>query len=100
MPFVIQRDELVCEQSDRRHDSLKTYITAVGRCFLWGIRTPNAFVRRHSDSDSTSNRYVTCFWLHTQVYWRFCCMSWYNRKKQSTQSTTGALLADKVVRAF
>jgi len=48
IPFVIQRDVLVCEQSDRRHDSLQTYITAVSRCFLWRIRTPNAFVRRHS----------------------------------------------------
>ena len=48
IPFVIQRDVLVCEQSDRRHDSLQTYITAVGRCFLWRSRTPNAFVRRHS----------------------------------------------------
>jgi len=57
----MQRDVLVCEQSDRRHVSLQTYITAVGRYFLWRIRTPNAFVRRHSNSDSTSNRYVTCF---------------------------------------
>jgi len=48
IPFVIQRDVLVYEQSDRRHDSLQTYITAVGRCFLWRIRTPNALVRRHS----------------------------------------------------
>ena len=61
IPFAIQRDALVCAQSDRRHVSLQTYITAVGRCFLWRIRTPNAFVRRHSDSASTSNRYVTCF---------------------------------------
>jgi len=58
IPFVIQRDLLVCEQFDRRHDSLQTYITALGRCFLWRIRTPNVFVRRHSNSDSTSNRYV------------------------------------------
>ena len=56
---MIQRDVLVCEQYDRRHNSLQTYINAVGRCFLWRIRTPNAFVRHHSDSDSTSNRYVT-----------------------------------------
>ena len=47
IPFVIQRDILVYEQSDRRHVSLQTYITAVGRCFLWRIRTPNALVRRH-----------------------------------------------------
>ena len=51
IPFVIQRDVLVCEQCDRRHDSLQTYITAVGRCFLWRIRTPNALVRRHSNSE-------------------------------------------------
>ena len=100
IPFLIQHDVLVCEQSDRRHDSLQTYLTAVGRCFLWRIRTLNAFVRRHSDSKSTSNRYVTWFWLHAQVYWRFCCISEYNRKKQSTWSTTGELLANKVVRAF
>jgi len=49
IPFVIQRDVLVCEQSDRRHDSPQTYITAVGRCFPWRIQTPNAFVRRHYD---------------------------------------------------
>jgi len=61
IPFVIQRDVLVCEQSDLRHDSLQTYITAVGRCFLWRIRTPNAFVRRNSNSNSTWNRYVTRF---------------------------------------
>jgi len=53
---VIQRDVLVCQQSDRRRDSLQTYTTAVGRCFMWCIRTPNAFVRRHSTFDSTSNR--------------------------------------------
>ena len=81
IPFVIQRDVLVCEQSDRRRDSLQTYITAVGRCFLWRIRTPKAFVRRNSNSDSTSNRYVTCFWLHAQVYWSFCCISEYNQKR-------------------
>ena len=34
IPFVIQRDVLVSGQFDRRHDSLQTYITAVGRCFL------------------------------------------------------------------
>ena len=44
IPFVIQHDVLVCKQSDRRHDSLQTYITAVGHCFLWRIRTPNALV--------------------------------------------------------
>jgi len=99
IPFVIQRDVLVCEQSDRRHDSQQTYIAALGRCFPWRIRMPNAFVRRHSNSDSTSNRYV--FWLYAQVYWSFfCCISEYNRKKQSTWSTTGELLTDKVVRAF
>jgi len=48
IPFVIQRDLLVCEQSDRRHDSLQTYLIAVGRCFLWRIRTTHAFVRHHS----------------------------------------------------
>ena len=41
IPFVIQLYVLVCEQSDRRRDSLQTYVTAVGRCFLWRIRTPN-----------------------------------------------------------
>jgi len=40
---VIQHDVLVCEQFDRRHDSLQTYIAAVGRCFVWRIRTPNTF---------------------------------------------------------
>jgi len=45
---VIQCDVLVCEQSDRRHDSLQTYVSAVGRCFLWCIRPLNVFVRRHS----------------------------------------------------
>jgi len=59
IPFVIQCDVLVCEQSDCRHDSLQTYITAVGRCFLWCIRPPNAYVCRHSNSDSTSNCYIT-----------------------------------------
>jgi len=81
IPFVIQRDVLVYEQSDRRHDSLQTYITAVGRCFLWRIRTPNAFVGRRSNSDSTSNRYVTCFWLHTQVYWSFLLYIWIQSKE-------------------
>jgi len=33
-------------KSDRRQDSLQTYITAVGRRFLWRIRMLNAFVRR------------------------------------------------------
>jgi len=61
IPFVSHSDVLVCEQSDRRHDSLQTYITAIGRCFLQRIRTLNAFVRLHSNFDSTSNRYVTCF---------------------------------------
>jgi len=61
---VIQRDVLVCEQFNCRHDGLQTYMTAVGRCFLWCIRTPNTFVHRHSNSDSTSNRYVTCFLRH------------------------------------
>jgi len=83
IPFVIQRDVLVCKQSDRRRDSLQTYITAVGRCFLWRIPTPNAFVRCHSNSDSISKRYVTCFWLHTQAYWSCSCISENNRKKQS-----------------
>jgi len=45
---------------------------------------PNAFVRRHSDSDSTSNRYVTCFWLHAQSVSEFRCILEHNRKKQST----------------
>ena len=84
IPFVIQRDVRVCEQSDRWHDSLQTYIAPVGCCFLWRIRTPNAFVRRHSNSDSTSNCYVTCFWLHAQVIGVFCCISEYNRKKLLT----------------
>ena len=53
--FVIQRDVLVCEQFDRRHDSLLTYITAIGRCFLWRIRTPNALVRRYSEFDYIPN---------------------------------------------
>jgi len=48
IPFVIQRDVLVCEQSDRRHVSLQTYIAAVGPCFLWRMQTLNAFVRLHS----------------------------------------------------
>ena len=38
--------------------------------------------------------------LHAQVYRRFCYISEYNQEKQSTWSTTGELLADKVVRAF
>ena len=100
IPLVIQRDVLVCEQFDRRHGSLQTYITTVGRCFLWRIPTTNAFVRRHSNSGSSLNRYVTCFWLHAQVHRHFCCISEYNRKKQSTECATGELLADKVVRAF
>ena len=33
------------------------------------------------------------------MYRSFCCTSDYNRKKQSTESTTGELLAEKVVRA-
>jgi len=32
--FVIQRNVLVCEQSNGRHDNLQTYNIAVGRCFL------------------------------------------------------------------
>jgi len=48
--------------SDLRHDSLQTCIIAVGCCFLRPMRTLNAFVRRHSDLDSTSNRFnVTSF---------------------------------------
>ena len=56
IPFVIQCDVLVCEQSNDREVSLQTYITAVGRCFLWRIRTLNAFVRRHSGSNATTKR--------------------------------------------
>jgi len=41
VPFMNQHDALVCEQSDHWHDSLQTYITAVSRCFLWHIQTPN-----------------------------------------------------------
>ena len=37
--------------------ALQTYITAVGRCFLWRIRTPYAFVRRQSIP--TQHRMVT-----------------------------------------
>jgi len=81
---MIQCDVLVCEQFDRRHDSLQTDITAVGCCFLWRIPTPTASVRRHSNSDYIPNSCVTCFWLHAQAYWRFCCISEYNQKKQST----------------
>ena len=40
---------------DRRHVSLQTYITAVGRYFLWRIRTPNALVRHHSEFDYIPN---------------------------------------------
>ena len=64
---MIQRDVLVCEQSDRRHDSLQTYITAVGRCFLWRIRTPNVLVRRHSIP--TLHRIVT---LHVSDFTPKC----------------------------
>ena len=46
---MIQRDVLVFKQSDSRHVSLQTYITAVGRCFLWLMQTLNPFVRRHSN---------------------------------------------------
>ena len=90
IPFVIQRDVLVCEQSDRRHDSLQTYITAVGRCFLWRIRTPNALVRRHSNSDYIPNSCVTCFWLHAQVYWRF--VVYLNITERSNFKTSGCLV--------
>ena len=72
--------------------------TAIGRCFVWCIRTPNAFVRRHSIL--ILHKTVTCFWLHAQVYRCFCCISEYNRKKQSVYSTTGELLVDKMVRTF
>ena len=75
---MIQRDVLVCGQSDRRHDSLQIYIAAVGGCFLWLIRTLNAFVRRHS----TSNHFnVTCFWLHAQVYRSFLLYIWIQSKE-------------------
>jgi len=76
IPFVIQRDVLVCEQFNRRHDSLQTYMTAVGRCFLWRIRTPNAFVCRHSNSDSTSNRYVTCYLTSRSSVSQFLLYTW------------------------
>jgi len=75
IPFVIQRDVLVYEQSDRRHDSLQTYITAVDTGYTWISFT------------------LKCIGV-------FCGISEYNRKKQSTEGTTGELLADKVVRAF
>jgi len=45
IPFVIQRNVLVCEQSNNWHDSLRTYITvcsSVDRCFLLRMRTPKA----------------------------------------------------------
>jgi len=38
--------------ANSRHVSLQTYMTAVGRCFLWRMRTLNTFVRRHSTSIS------------------------------------------------
>jgi len=40
IPFVIQRDVLVSEQSDRRRDSLQTYITAVGRFSCGAFERP------------------------------------------------------------
>jgi len=48
------------------------------------IRTPYAFVRHHSNSDSTSNRYVTLSDFTLKCIGVFCCISEYNRKKQST----------------
>jgi len=56
IPFVIQRDVLVCEQSDRWHVSLQTYIAAVGRCFLWCIRMPNTLFHRYSTSNGLTLR--------------------------------------------
>jgi len=98
IPFVIQRDVLVCEQSDRQHDSLQIYITAVGRCFLWCIRTPNAFVRHYSILILLRTVLTLCVSDFTLKCIGVCCISEYNRK-QSTCSSTGELLADKVVRA-
>ena len=48
VPSVIQRDVLICEQSNSWHVSLQTYTTAVGRCFLWSVRAPNAFVHLYT----------------------------------------------------
>ena len=84
-PFIIQRDVLVYEQSNRQHDSVQTYITAVGRCFLCFVSNAQRFCSSSFYSDSTSNRVNdTCFWLHAQVHRSFCCISEYNRNKQST----------------
>jgi len=66
IPFVIQRNVLVCKQSNSRHVGLQTYIAAVGRCFLWRKRTPNTFARRHSTSESNRVN-VMLFWLHVEV---------------------------------
>jgi len=67
---------------------------------LWSIRTHNAFfvVIPIPTLHRTVTLRVSDFTL--KGIGVFCCVSEYNRKKQSTQSTTGELLADKVVRAF
>jgi len=48
------------------------------------IRTSYTFVRRHSNSDSTSNRYVALSDFTLKCIGVFCCISEYNGKKQST----------------
>ena len=67
IPFVIQRDVLVCEQSNSWNVNLQICITAFGRRFLWRIRTHNTFVRRHSILMLHRNN-VTLFWLHAEMY--------------------------------
>jgi len=44
--FIIQRNVLICKQSSSNswHDSLLTYITAIGHCFQLLMWTLNAFV--------------------------------------------------------
>jgi len=78
------RDSTQCTcllKSNSRHVSLQTYIVAVGRCFLWRMRTlHNAFAHR----SSTPNRSTLHFSDFTFTCIGVFCTSDYNRKRQST----------------
>jgi len=61
--FAIRCKVFVYEQCKFLHDSLKTYITAVGRCFR--LRTLNPFVTVSVMPIEPFN--ITLFWSHIQV---------------------------------
>ena len=96
-----------CSANSPTVDTLacKPNTTAVGRSFLWRIRTLNAFVRRHSILILHRTVNVTLFRLHAQVYRRFCCISDFivvcfflgSYKKENTNPATKILQPWKTV---